>query len=79
VWSGPREPRAREPRSPSRRSCSRPAGCGGGGRRDAGAADRTYTVEIVRTQFPKRQHLGDDPGFVIAVRNAGDTTIRTSS
>jgi hypothetical protein len=46
-----------------------------GERRDAGAANRTYTADIVRTQFPKRQHLGDSPAFVIAVRNAGDTTI----
>jgi hypothetical protein len=50
-------------------------GCGGGERRDAGVNDRTYTVDIVRASFPKRQHLADDPAFVLTVRNAGDTTI----
>ena len=51
------------------------AGCGGGERRDAGVAGRTYTVDIVRAQFPRRQHLGDSPAFVLAVRNAGPATI----
>jgi hypothetical protein len=51
------------------------AGCGGGERRDAGASDRTYTVDVVRASFPERQHLGDDASFVMTVRNAGDTTI----
>jgi hypothetical protein len=74
VWSGPANLRARAAVAVASLVFAA-AGCGGGGRRDAGAADRTYTVEIVRTQFPKRQHLGDNPGFVIAVRNAGDTTI----
>ena len=51
------------------------AGCGGGDRRDAGVSDRTYTVDIVRASFPSRQHLGDNPAFVMTVRNAGDATI----
>jgi hypothetical protein len=51
------------------------AGCGGNERRDAGVRDRTYTVDIVRAQFPERQHLGDNPVFTITVRNAGDATI----
>jgi hypothetical protein len=50
------------------------AGCGGE-RRDAGTADRTYTVDIVRLQFPARQHLGDSPAFVMTVRNAGEARI----
>jgi hypothetical protein len=51
------------------------AGCGGGERRDAGVGERTYTVDIVRASFPKRQHLGDTPAFALTVRNAGDATI----
>jgi hypothetical protein len=51
------------------------AGCGGGERRDAGAAGGDYTVDIVRAQFPARQHLGDEPAFVMSVRNTGDRTI----
>jgi hypothetical protein len=74
VWSGPANLRARAAVAVASLVFAA-AGCGGGERRDAGAADRTYTVDIVRTQFPKRQHLGDSPAFVIGVRNAGDTTI----
>jgi hypothetical protein len=51
------------------------AGCGGGGRRDAGIAARTYTVEIVRVQFPARQRLGAGRAFVMTVRNAGEARI----
>ncbi len=51
------------------------AGCGGGERRDAGSSDATYTVDIVRAQFPERQHLADKPTFEITVRNAGEATI----
>jgi hypothetical protein len=74
VWSGPANLRARAAVAVASLVFAA-AGCGGGERRDAGAADRTYTVDIVSTQFPKRQHLGDSPAFVIGVRNAGDTTI----
>jgi hypothetical protein len=74
VWSGPANLRARAAVAVASLVFAA-AGCGGGERRDAGAADRTYTVDIVRTQFPERQHLGDSPAFVIGVRNAGDTTI----
>jgi len=48
------------------------AGCGGAERRDAGG---TYTVDIVRAQFPEHQHLADKPAFVMTVRNAGRATI----
>lgn len=51
------------------------AGCGGGERRDAGDHGGSYTVDIVRAQFPERQHLADKPAFVMTVRNTGDTTI----
>ncbi len=51
------------------------AGCGGGERRDAGSSDATYTVDIVRAQFPERQHLADKPTFAITVRNTGEETI----
>jgi hypothetical protein len=51
------------------------AGCGGGERRDAGSTGGSYSVDIVRAQFPARQHLADKPQFVMTVRNAGDATI----
>jgi hypothetical protein len=74
VWSGPANLRPRAAVAVASLVFAA-AGCGGGERRDAGAAERTYTVDIVRTQFPERQHLGDSAAFAIAVRNAGDTTI----
>lgn len=51
------------------------AGCGGGERRDAGAASGTYAVDIVRAAFPEHQHLADKPTLAITVRNSGDRTI----
>ena len=51
------------------------AGCGGGERRDADASDATYTVDIVRAQFPERQQLADKPTFELTVRNSGEETI----
>jgi hypothetical protein len=51
------------------------AGCGGGERRDAGADEGDYTVDIVRAQFPARQHLAEKPVFLMTVRNTGDRTI----
>jgi len=50
-------------------------GCGGGERRDAGAAAGPFSVDIVRAQFPARQHLADKPELVMTVRNAGEETI----
>jgi hypothetical protein len=51
------------------------AGCGGGERRDTSAAAGDYTVDIVRAQFPARQHLAEKPSFVMTVRNTGERTI----
>jgi hypothetical protein len=51
------------------------SGCGGGERRDAGVADDVYSVDVVRAQFPARQHLADKPTFVMSVRNTGERTI----
>ena len=51
------------------------AGCGGGERRDAGASDRTYTVDVERASFLPRQHLAQRNALVIAVRNTGAETI----
>lgn len=51
------------------------AACGGDERRDAGAPDGTYTVELERATFPLRQRLGQRSALVIAVRNAGDEAI----
>jgi hypothetical protein len=74
VWSGPANLRASAAVAVASLVLAA-AGCGGDERRDAGAGDRAYTVDIARAQFPKRQHLGDNPVFAITVRNAGDTTI----
>jgi hypothetical protein len=74
VWSGPANLRARAAVAVASLVVAA-AGCGGDERRDAGAGDRTYTVDIVRAQFPERQQLGDNPAFTITVRNGGDATI----
>jgi hypothetical protein len=74
VWSGPANLRAAAVVATASLVLAA-AGCGGGERRDAGIADRTYTVEIVRLQFPARQRLGDSPAFVMTVRNAGEARI----
>ena len=50
-------------------------GCGGDERRDAGATDRTYTVDVQRAAFLPRQHLAQRNALVLAVRNAGQETI----
>jgi hypothetical protein len=74
VWSGPANLRAGAAVAAASLVLTA-AGCGGGERRDAGTVDRTYTVDIVRAQFPARQQLGDNPAFVMTVRNAGEATI----
>jgi hypothetical protein len=74
VWSGPANLRAGAVVAAASLLVAA-TGCGGGERRDAGVSDRTYTVDIVRASFPTRQHLADNPAFVLTVRNAGDTTI----
>ena len=74
VWSGPANLRAGAAIAAVSLLVAA-AGCGGGERRDAGVSDRTYTVDIVRAAFPKRQHLADNPTFALTVRNAGDATI----
>jgi len=52
------------------------AGCGGGEeRRDAGVADRTYTVALERASFLPRQRLAQRNALVISVRNAGERAI----
>jgi len=51
------------------------AGCGGGERQDADAAEGTYTVDVVRAEFPARQRLAQAVAFVMTVRNAGEKTI----
>jgi hypothetical protein len=50
-------------------------GCGGGERRDAGAGGGPYSIDIVRAQFPARQHLAEKPAFVMTIRNTGDSAI----
>jgi hypothetical protein len=74
VWSGPANLRAGAVAAAASLVLVA-AGCGGGQRRDAGVADRTDTVEIVRVQFPARQRLGDSAAFVMTVRNAGEARI----
>lgn len=51
------------------------AACGGGERRDAGATDRAYTVDVERASFAARQHLAQRSALVITVRNAGEDAI----
>jgi hypothetical protein len=51
------------------------AGCGGGERQDADEPSGTFAVDIVRAQFPARQHLAQQSAFVITVRNSGRETI----
>jgi hypothetical protein len=74
VWSGLAHPRARAAFAAASLAFAA-AGCGGGERRDAGAAGGFYTVEIVRAQFPARQHLAEKPALVMTIRNTGDRTI----
>jgi hypothetical protein len=51
------------------------AGCGGGERQDADEPAGTFAVDIVRAQFPARQHLAQQSAFVITVRNRGREAI----
>jgi hypothetical protein len=74
VWSGPANLRAGAAIAAASLLVAA-AGCGGDERQDAGVSDRTYTVDIVRASFPRRQHLADNPALVLTVRNAGDATI----
>jgi hypothetical protein len=74
VWSGLAHPRACAAFAAATLAFAA-AGCGGGERRDAGAAGGFYTVDIVRAQFPARQRLAEKPTFVLTVRNTGDRTI----
>jgi hypothetical protein len=74
VWSGPANLRAYAAFAAAALAFAA-TGCGGGERRDAGGNDGPYSIDIVRTQFPARQHLADKPAFVMTVRNTGDTTI----
>ena len=50
------------------------AGCGG---EDQSADERagTYQVDVVRTSFPRIQHLAQTRRFVVVVRNASDRPI----
>ena len=50
------------------------AACGGE-RRDAGAAERDYTVDVERASFAAKQRLAQRNALVITVRNAGDEAI----
>jgi hypothetical protein len=75
VWSGPANLRACTAFAAAAALASGAAGCGGGERRDAGASGGNYSVDIVRAQFPTRQHLADKPAFVMTVRNTGNRTI----
>ena len=74
MWSGPANLRAGAALAAAW-SAFAAAGCGGGERRDAGESTATYTVDVVRAQFPRRQHLADNPTFTLTLRNAGDATI----
>ena len=49
--------------------------CGADARRDADAAEGTYTVAVERRSFPAEQHLAKAAALVLTVRNAGDEAI----
>lgn len=49
--------------------------CGGGERRDADAAEGTYTVAVERRSFQSQQHLAEKTALVLTVRNRGDEAI----
>jgi hypothetical protein len=51
------------------------AGCGGGERLDADEPSGTFQVDIVSATFPRRQHLGQQEEFKMAVRNTGDEAV----
>jgi len=51
------------------------AGCGGDERRDADAADGTYTVAVERRSFPPEQRLAKVAALVLSVRNTGEEAI----
>lgn len=50
------------------------AGCGGEDQ-SAGEAAGSYQVDVVRTSFPREQHLAQQGSFVVEVRNAGKRAI----
>lgn len=50
-------------------------GCGGGERQDANEDSGTFTVDVVRTDFPTTQTLAQQSSFVMTVRNTGRETI----
>jgi hypothetical protein len=51
------------------------AACGGGAKQGADEPSGTYRVAIVRSSFPRRQHVAAPTRLVIAVRNTGDKTV----
>jgi hypothetical protein len=51
------------------------AACGEGAKQGADEPSGTYRVAIVRSSFPRRQHVAAPTRLVIAVRNTGDKTV----
>jgi len=49
--------------------------CGTAQRRDAGAAEGTYTVAVERRSFPAEQRLATAAALVLRVRNTGEEAI----
>src|SRR5918911_850032 len=50
------------------------AGCGGGDQ-SADEPAGSYPVQVLRTSFPRAQHLAQRERFVVVVRNAGHRAI----
>lgn len=50
-------------------------GCGGGERQDENEPEGDFPVEVVMSNFPKKQKLAQSSDVVITVRNAGDETV----
>ncbi len=51
------------------------AGCGGGTRQDANEPSGTYSVDVVRADFPRSQRLAKQEKLVVEVRNTDRRTI----
>ncbi len=50
-------------------------GCGDSSDENDKLSNKVWRVEVVAAEFPLKQRLGDNVGFKIKVRNAGDDTI----
>lgn len=50
-------------------------GCGGEARQDANEPSGTFTVDVAKASFPRKQQLATPEKMVIAVKNTGQQTV----